>query len=104
MTIGAPCVLASRVPIAPARRAPSRRTLLVRQNLAQPHEAEQLEQLGGCVAQPHAAPVTTGGELEARKGVGSDRIGLDPGHVTEGHVGSAALEKGADPVAEAGEV
>ena len=58
----------------PARLERSRS---VRQDVAQPHEGDELEQLRRRVAQPDLAAVPPGGELEARERVDRDRVGVD---------------------------
>lgn len=78
---------------------------LTGQDVCEPHERDELEQLGGCVLQPDPAAVPLRGDLQPREGVDGHRVRVDPSDVADGDLRAAAIgEKGADAVAEAGQV
>src|ERR671910_46160 len=77
---------------------------LIRQDVAQAHEGDELQQLGRRVDEPHLATVPLRSELQAREGVDRDRIGVDPAHSAIGEVRAATLEEPANTVAEPGQI
>ncbi len=87
------------VPALRAARA-ARRRRLVRQNVAQAHERDELQQLGRRVAEPNLAAVPLRSQLQPREGVDRDGIRLDAAHSAVGDVGSATLEEPTDTVTE----
>jgi len=57
--------------------------VLPREDVAQPHESDELEELCGCAAQPHPASVPVRRELQPCQRVDGDGIALDAVHVAE---------------------
>ena len=70
----------------------------------QPHEADELEQLVGCVPQADLAALAPGSELKPRERVYRHRIGVDAMHVTEDDTCAAPHQQRADSAAEPGQV
>ena len=83
---------------------PERLDGLVRQDVAQTHEGDELEQLGRRIAEPNLAAVAACRQLEPRERVDRHGVGLDPGHLAVGDAGAAPLQEGADPVTQPGQV
>ena len=70
---------------------PARLESVVRQDVAQAHERDELEQLGRGVAQPDLAAMPPGGELEPGERVDGHRVDVDTADVAERNAGAARL-------------
>ena len=66
--------------------------------------ADELEQLGRRVRQPHLAPSSPRGELQSRERVHGHGVRLDPAHVAPREGGSRRGEETTDTVAQPGKI
>jgi hypothetical protein len=74
------------------------------EDVLEPHEVHQVEELGRGVPKQHAAPVTPRRDLQARERVDGHGVRLDVADVADRDLGGARLEERADPGGEAGQV
>ena len=80
------------------------RDALCREDVAQPHEGHEREELGGRTAQPHAASLPARGELEPRQRVDRDRVRLDAVDVAVGDLGGARPQEPPDALAQSRQI
>ncbi|HET7515855.1 MAG TPA: hypothetical protein VFJ60_13705 [Gaiella sp.] len=74
------------------------------EDVLEPHEVHEVEELGRGVPKQHAAPVTPRRDLQAREGVDGHGVRLDVADVAHRDLGGARLEERADPGGEARQV